>query len=58
MVGIIQATPEEKKQKNTNFKLYHQELTEKQKNEIKEAFDLFDPSGTGKIKRNHRGKRT
>lgn len=25
------------------------ELTEKQKSEIKEAFDLFDPDGTGKI---------
>lgn len=25
------------------------ELTEEQKNDIKEAFDLFDPDGTGKI---------
>ncbi|KYN03300.1 Centrin-1 [Cyphomyrmex costatus] len=25
------------------------ELTEKQKSDIKEAFDLFDPDGTGKI---------
>ena len=36
---------EEKKKKNP----YRQELSESQKNEIKQAFDLFDTSGSGTI---------
>ena len=36
---------EDKKKKNP----YRQELSESQKQEIKEAFDLFDTSGSGTI---------
>ena len=39
------ATAAPKKKKNT----YKQELTESQKQEIKDAFDLFDTSGSGTI---------
>ena len=37
--------PEEKKKKNPG----RQELSDSQKQEIKEAFDLFDTSGSGTI---------
>ena len=35
--------------KKSKVKGYKQELTEQQKNEIKEAFDLFDTNGSGII---------
>ncbi|XP_034937207.1 caltractin [Chelonus insularis] len=39
-----------KKQTGTKRKNSHKvELTEEQQNDIREAFDLFDPEGTGKI---------
>lgn len=40
------STSKKQSHKKNTIKL---ELTEKQKSEIKEAFDLFDPDGTGKI---------
>ena len=35
--------------KKTKREIFKQELTEKQKKDIKEAFDLFDVDGSGNI---------
>ena len=40
---------EEEKKKQQLMNAYRQELSEEQKKEIKEAFDLFDTSGSGTI---------
>ena len=45
----MQAKPVDDKQEDNRRKTYKQELSEEQKNEIKEAFDLFDTSGSGTI---------
>ena len=48
MIGVQQAKPGEDKQKKKKPS-YKQELSESQKQEIKDAFDLFDTSGSGTI---------
>ena len=40
---------EKKGKKNKNKDTFRQELSEKQKKDIKEAFDLFDADGSGVI---------
>ena len=40
---------EKKSKKNKNKDTFRQELSEKQKKDIKEAFDLFDADGSGVI---------
>ena len=43
------ALTQEEKKKQQLMNAYRQELSEEQKKEIKEAFDLFDTSGSGTI---------
>ena len=43
------ADKKDRKELKRQQESYYQQLSEKQKKEIKKAFDLFDPSGTGTI---------